>query len=201
MAIKEKDLPNAASIGGSDYVRMVTSDGESKKIEFDDVIPAGGSSGQVLTKSSGTDYDMGWSSPAGGIPSGGTTGQVLTKNSGTDYDVGWTTPSGGSGFTRTLLWTNTSTSSSFAAQTIPITNPSQFDVLEIQFVDSAPNAFIPMTNTNAFQVISSSWASNPNYRAFNRNANGLYCSDGYEKSQTTNNSIIKPYKVWGIKYA
>lgn len=36
--------------------------------------------------------------PAGpGVPSGGTTGQVLTKASGTDYDTTWTTPSGGSG--------------------------------------------------------------------------------------------------------
>lgn len=30
-----------------------------------------------------------------GIPSGGTTGQVLTKASGTDYDATWTTPQGG----------------------------------------------------------------------------------------------------------
>lgn len=29
------------------------------------------------------------------IPAGGTTGQVLTKASDTDYDAGWTTPSGG----------------------------------------------------------------------------------------------------------
>ena len=31
------------------------------------------------------------------IPSGGTSGQVLTKSSATDYDVGWTTPSSGGG--------------------------------------------------------------------------------------------------------
>ena len=31
-----------------------------------------------------------------GVPAGGTTGQVLTKNSDTDYDTKWTTPSGGS---------------------------------------------------------------------------------------------------------
>ena len=33
----------------------------------------------------------------GGIPSGGTTGQVLTKNSNTNYDTAWTTISGGGG--------------------------------------------------------------------------------------------------------
>ena len=31
------------------------------------------------------------------IPSGGTSGQVLTKDSSTDYDVSWVTPSGGGG--------------------------------------------------------------------------------------------------------
>lgn len=30
-----------------------------------------------------------WTDIAGGIPSGGTTGQVLTKSSNTDYDVSW----------------------------------------------------------------------------------------------------------------
>jgi hypothetical protein len=32
-----------------------------------------------------------------GVPTGGSTGQVLTKNSGTDYDTSWQTPSGGGG--------------------------------------------------------------------------------------------------------
>ena len=32
-----------------------------------------------------------------GVPTGGTTGQVLTKNSATDYDTHWTTPSAGGG--------------------------------------------------------------------------------------------------------
>jgi hypothetical protein len=32
-----------------------------------------------------------------GIPAGGLTGQVLTKNSNSDYDVVWTTPTGGGG--------------------------------------------------------------------------------------------------------
>src|SRR5215831_931118 len=32
-----------------------------------------------------------------GIPAGGTAGQVLTKNTGTNYDTGWATPAGGGG--------------------------------------------------------------------------------------------------------
>lgn len=61
-------------------------------------IPAGGSTGQVLQKSSGEDYALEWGTVAG-IPSGGTTGQVLRKSSNNNYAVEWgsvgTLPSGG----------------------------------------------------------------------------------------------------------
>lgn len=41
---------------------------------------------------------QGATGPAGpGVPTGGTTGQVLQKASGTDYDTEWATPSGGGG--------------------------------------------------------------------------------------------------------
>ena len=40
--------------------------------------------------------DTGATGPAGpGVPAGGTTGQVLTKKSGTDYDTEWKDPAGG----------------------------------------------------------------------------------------------------------
>lgn len=61
-------------------------------------IPTGGTAGQVLAKSSSTDYDTGWTTlsiPSAGLPSGGTAGQVLSKIDGTDYNVEWATPSGG----------------------------------------------------------------------------------------------------------
>lgn len=41
----------------------------------------------------------------GGLPAGGTTGQVLTKISATDGDANWQTPSGGGGgFNPVLSW-------------------------------------------------------------------------------------------------
>jgi len=39
-----------------------------------------------------------------GVPSGGSSGQVLTKNSGTSYDTYWATPSAGSGTIRNGLY-------------------------------------------------------------------------------------------------
>ena len=85
------------------------------------VLPAGGVSGQVLTKASGVDGDATWATPqgvpAGGaagqvltkgttshgwatpryLPPGGTSGQALKKLSAADGDAGWVTESGGGG--------------------------------------------------------------------------------------------------------
>jgi hypothetical protein len=58
----------------------------------DAVVPTGGTTGQVLKKTSATNYDITWGDSAAatnGIPSGGTTNQLLAKNSNTDYDGKW----------------------------------------------------------------------------------------------------------------
>lgn len=52
-------------------------------------VPAGGSVGQVLTKTGAGDWVFDWEDLPPGIPAGGTVNQVLTKDSGTDYDVSW----------------------------------------------------------------------------------------------------------------
>nr|DAP59117.1 MAG TPA: hypothetical protein [Caudoviricetes sp.] len=52
-------------------------------------VPAGGTSGQVLTKKSGTDFDAQWETPGVALPTGGTAEQILTKNSNADGDASW----------------------------------------------------------------------------------------------------------------
>ena len=55
-------------------------------------IPPGGTTDQVLSKDSATDYDVSWKSlptPPAGLPTGGTAGQALKKVSATDFDVSW----------------------------------------------------------------------------------------------------------------
>jgi hypothetical protein len=53
-------------------------------------VPTGGTTGQVLAKSSNDDYDTEWADlPEEVVPTGGTAGQVLTKSSSTDYDAEW----------------------------------------------------------------------------------------------------------------
>lgn len=44
-------------------------------------IPAGGTTKQVLTKNSTTDYDAGWENPPVGVPDGGEENQMLTADS------------------------------------------------------------------------------------------------------------------------
>ena len=52
------------------------------------------------TGPAGPTGDTGATGPAGqGVPTGGTTGQVLAKIDGTDYNTEWVTPSGGAGVT------------------------------------------------------------------------------------------------------
>jgi hypothetical protein len=54
-------------------------------------IPAAGNTGEVLMKASGADYATAWQALPKQVPDGGTTGQALTKNSNSNQDVGWST--------------------------------------------------------------------------------------------------------------
>jgi hypothetical protein len=56
-------------------------------------VPAGGTDGQVLTKTSSADYATAWENIVAVVPVGGTTGQVLAKSNSTDYATQWVTPS------------------------------------------------------------------------------------------------------------
>jgi hypothetical protein len=79
---KEQDL------SGNNVYTITLSDGST----YDFTAPKGaqGAPGQ-----DGADGDDG--APGVGVPSGGTTGQVLKKKSGTDYDTEWGNAGGGSG--------------------------------------------------------------------------------------------------------
>lgn len=52
-------------------------------------MPSGGTTGQVLTKSSNADGAVAWSNVPKEIPAGGSAGQTLIKGSSTDGDVSW----------------------------------------------------------------------------------------------------------------
>lgn len=60
----------------------------------DGTLPSGGAKGQFLVKNSAASHDVSWASPDGMIPSGGTAGQCLIKDTSTNYDVSWGSPAG-----------------------------------------------------------------------------------------------------------
>lgn len=61
-----------------------------------DTIPVGGLAGQVLSKTTSADFDLGWTVPPG-LPLGGVDGQVLTKSGSGNYETRWGAGGAGSG--------------------------------------------------------------------------------------------------------
>ena len=82
----------------------------------------------------GADGATGPQGPAGqGVPAGGTTGQVLAKSSATDYDTQWVTPAaGGSGgtFQRGATFVNAA-GLSLPVNDVPITVPVDCNISEV----------------------------------------------------------------------
>jgi len=73
--------PTANDGAGHDfYAAMMSSPGNA--------LPTGGATGQVLQKSTGTDFAVMWGNK---LPTGGTTNQVLLKLSATNQDASWAT--------------------------------------------------------------------------------------------------------------
>ena len=86
--VKITELPLHGTLTNDDLLIIEQSNG-TKKLPLGDVIPDGGTTGQLLSKHSNTDYDISWEDAPEALPQGGTTGQVLSKASNTDYDVSW----------------------------------------------------------------------------------------------------------------
>lgn len=86
--VKITELPSHGTLTDDDLLIIEQPNG-TKKLPLGDVIPDGGTMGQLLSKHSNTDYDMSWEDAPQSLPDGGTTGQVLQKASNTDYDAEW----------------------------------------------------------------------------------------------------------------
>ena len=83
------------AITGGHQVEITDAEGTTTFDVMDgEGVPTGGTTGQVLKKSSSTDFDTEWGSVEA-LPTGGTTGQVLAKASSASYDVEWVDQSGG----------------------------------------------------------------------------------------------------------
>lgn len=90
------DKPNNPVVGQLLRVKSISDTGEitleTVADNDDNKLPTGGSTGQVLAKSTNSDYDVGWVDQTDALPDGGASGQVLTKNSSASGDASWKTP-------------------------------------------------------------------------------------------------------------
>ena len=80
--------------GGHQISITDAEDTETFNVMDGEGVPTGGTTGQVLKKSSSTDFDTEWGSVEA-LPVGGDTGQVLTKRTNADFDVEWEDSGGG----------------------------------------------------------------------------------------------------------
>lgn len=94
-AIQEQNAAiqeNADAIAAEQTARKAADTALQEAIDGKTGLPAGGTEGQVLTKTSGTDYAAAWQDPTGGsaLPDPTSAGQVLTA--GADLAPEWQTP-------------------------------------------------------------------------------------------------------------
>lgn len=168
--------------------------------------------------------------PAGpGVPTGGSTGQVLAKTSGTDYATGWTDPPDPSGYVSyaeaqtltdaekaqarenigadwVLLWQNASPTSPFGTQTISV-DLSDYSELKLIIRASTTNAGenigfadVPATGFQVFWLASGIF----NARAFSGiTASGVSFNTGRKYTTYGNpvedNAIGVPLRIYGRK--
>lgn len=103
---------------------------------------AGLDSNGNLTDSGSKASDFATASSVHSIPSGGTSGQVLAKNSGTDYDVTWVNQSGGGDEGEMLTGTLLAASWSNNTQTVSVTGLMSSDIGSIGILNTATSAQI-----------------------------------------------------------
>lgn len=97
---KTTELADAGALDGNELVAVVQS-GANRKLSLSALLtwittalasrllPSGGSTGQALAKTSGTDYAVGWSSVQAPLPTTTLAGYVLTQQSATPGDLDW----------------------------------------------------------------------------------------------------------------
>ena len=133
-----------------------------------------------------------------GVPQGGNAGEVLTKASSTDYDAGWVLP-----LSMKLLWTNSSPTASFAAQTVSLDLSSYQMVMVLSVVggdDLAITHSITPVGERGRLFAMYNWRQ---VRVYDVSTTGITFQTGGESNQsgsiTTHNQRAIPYQIYGIK--
>ena len=166
------------------------------------VLPSGGSSGQVLKKSSSTDYAVEWGNESGAVssvdgktgsvtvlPSGGTSGQVLKKSSSTDYAVEWGNESGAVTSVNNKTGAVTLTASDVGAYALPSGGIPKTDLASavqtsLGKADSALQS-APVTSVNSKTGAVTLSASDVGAGTYSKPSGGIPASDLASAVQTS----------------
>ena len=183
-------------------------------------IPSGGSSGQVLAKSSNTDYDVAWVTGGGGGPSPYTSNPealgTAAPGSSDNYSRGDhvhampTAADVGAMAEWTLLWTNPDPTNDFIGQTISVPAADGYDMYLIMAknyktnVNAATTLFIaPATSDNelwCFNAVKFHGRTEISHTAGSFTFGACKTYDTYGNATgTTTNAYLIPYYIYGIK--
>lgn len=141
------------------------------------------------------------------LPSGGTTGQALVKSSGTDYATEWDSISAedvGAMPKWNLLWTNQNPTSTFAAQTVNVDLTNYDSVLCIfrgeKGTGSLKDLRVWSFTTKGFQGNANYFwgdASKGGHRTWTTSNSGVQFGTGYNYG-SSNNDVFIPLVIYGI---
>lgn len=186
------------------YVRTVNSVAPTNGNVDVEALPTGGTVGQVLTKNSSTDGDASWQTPSSG---GGTTiydGSTAT----TSYDeLFFSTVASGVdtvkvGIDMDLLWTNSSPTSSFSAQTISLDMSGYTSILVYFYISTTINDLLPLLclpNGSTYRACFTNGINNRNGdRDVTVSTSSLVFGSGTYNSANSGSHVI-PQKVYGIR--
>ena len=144
-----------------------------------------------------------------GVPSGGTAGQVLMKSSATDYADEWADISEAGAMSKwALLWTNASPTSSFSPQTVSL-DLGGYDAVLIYVANltsrTCIDGWILLKGAPESKLVSfkTDYGLYPTSRNATVTATGVTFGDGYDNGVSTaanlNNNCCIPYSIYGIK--
>lgn len=140
----------------------------------------------------------------GYIPDGGTTGQILAKYSDSSYATQWIDPPSNSHFNTVLLWTNTNTT--FDAQTVTISNLSNYEWFIIVYTVSglSPRQTMMVKYNSGDTLYLNTQTDTTHFRKFTINGNNLIFENNYyyiaynSESKNTANTHTIPIAVYGV---
>lgn len=177
-----------------------------------DALPSGGTQGQVLTKNSSTDGDASWQTPSSGggtviYDDDGITSPIIAYDELTFLDVASGVDTVELGIDMDLLWTNSSPTASFGAQTVSL-DLTDYSYVYIEccmintYTSTYIHAFIFKVNTGLSYTMMGG-GSYLMHRDATPTLSGVTFGSGYNVNtygtDTASDYRMIPLKIYGIR--